>query len=259
MSDTPNPALAVMSMLRARRVSTPSPAGDVVVAHDALGPVLEDLRTLGITSLPSHRGALHAYRDGLSGYAPDEMSPPEALSFWLNLYNAGAIHAAASAVEEGATSVLRMPGAFSGIWATIGTEALSLDDIEHGKIRRFGDPRIHSALVCGSVSCPTLRYEPFVGQELNAQLDDQMRVFVRSGGVSLDRAGNTIRMSRVFLWYGRDFTHPHAMPTMAPAMPGRLRNTVAWWLNEDDREYVWQAAPTVEFLAYDWALACSIA
>lgn len=248
-----------MSMLRARRVSGPAPAGDVVVTHDALRPVLDDLRTLGITSLPAHRDALHAYRDELAGYSPDEMSPSEALAFWMNLYNAGALDTAASAFDERAASVLRMRGAFSETWATVDGEALSLDDIEHGKIRRFGDPRIHAALVCGSVSCPTLRYEPFVGAHLNDQLDDQMRVFVRSGGVSLDRASNTIRMSRIFLWYGRDFTHPHAMPALTPAVSGRLRDTVAWWLDDDDREYVWDAAPSVEFLTYDWALACSVA
>ena len=46
-----------------------------------------------------------------------------------------------------------------------------LDDIEHGKVRRFGDPRIHSALVCGSVSCPTLRFEPYEGDRLDASAD----------------------------------------------------------------------------------------
>ena len=57
------------------------------------------------------------------------------------------------------------PGAFDAPWAMVGGESLSLNDIEHGKIRRFRDPRIHAALVCGSVSCPTLRYEPF-GEDL---------------------------------------------------------------------------------------------
>lgn len=259
MSDTPNPAVAAIGMLRARRVSAPAPSGTSVADHEALRPILEDLRELGITSLPSHRGTLRAYRDDLAGHVPDDMAPADALAFWLNLYNAGALDAAAAAVDEAASSVLRVRDAFSGTWATVGDEALSLDDIEHGKIRRFGDPRIHAALVCGSVSCPTLRYEPFVGTRLNAQLEDQMRIFLQSGGASLDRSSDTIRLSRIFLWYGRDFTHPHAMPTMVPAMPDRLRDTVAWWLNEEDRAYVWTSAPSVEYLAYDWALACSIA
>lgn len=259
MSDSPNPATAALSMLRARRVSAPTPGGDGVAGHDRLRPVLDDLRTSGIASLPANREALRDYRDHLSVHAPDEMSPPEALAFWLNLYNTGALDAASTAFDEDAGSVLRVPGAFSGTWATIDNEALSLNDIEHGKIRRFGDPRIHAALVCGSASCPTLRYEPFIGSELNSQLDDQMRVFLRSGGASLNRSENSISLSRIFLWYGRDFTHPHTMPNMAPASSDRLRDTVAWWLDADDRDYVWTAAPSVEFLTYDWALACSIA
>ena len=85
----------------------------------------------------------------------------ERLAFWLNLYNAGALALAADTLSAGENTVLRIPGAFDAPWAMVGGESLSLNDIEHGKIRRFGDPRIHAALVCGSASCPTLRYEPF--------------------------------------------------------------------------------------------------
>jgi hypothetical protein len=187
------------------------------------------------------------------------MDAAGALAFWINLYNAGALEAAGDAFDHDAGSVLRLPGAFSRTWATVGGEHLSLDDIEHGKIRRFGDPRIHSALVCGSVSCPTIRYEPFAGPTLDRQLNDQMRKFLDLGGARVDRSGNTIHLSRIFLWYGRDFTRPDTMPNMAPDAASRIRDTVAWWLGSADRDFVWQSAPKVEYLPYDWGLACSIA
>lgn len=246
-------------MLRARRVATPAPNGSGVVSHRDLQPTLEKLRVSGIGSLPTNRSALQQYRNCLAQQSPDGLNPSEALAFWINLYNAGALDAAAAAYDEEAASVLRIPGAFTKPWVVVEGERLSLDDIEHGKVRRFGDPRIHAALVCGSASCPTLRYEPFSGAGLDAQLDDQMRHLLRSGGASLDRSSNVISLSRIFLWYGRDFTHPHTMPTVAPARKGRLRDTVAWWLDDRDREYVWDAGPAVEFQSYDWALACSIA
>jgi len=246
-------------MLLARRVAVPAPEGRTVVDHGDLQPILEDLRVAGIASLPPNRGALQDYRDHLAERSPDSMNPSEALAFWMNLYNAGALDAAAAAYDTDAASVLRIPGAFTKPWVAVDGERLSLNDVEHGKIRRFGDPRIHAALVCGSVSCPTLRYEPFTGEILDAQLDDQMRNFLRSGGASLDRARNVINLSRIFLWYGRDFTHPQSMPNTTPARHDRLRDTVAWWLDEGDRGYVWDVAPSVEFLGYDWALACSIA
>ena len=259
MTDGPNPLVAATSMLRARRVSRPAPTQGTRVDHDALVPVLDALESRGINSLLDNQLALDRYRDHLMQLSPDEMSPAEALAYWLNLYNAGALRRAATALESDTGSVFRIPGAFTDVWATVDGEALSLDDIEHGKIRRFGDPRVHAALVCGSVSCPTLRYEPFDGAQLDAQLDQQMRVFLESGGAALDRTTNTLKLSRIFLWYGRDFTHPESMPELLPASTPRLRNTVAWWLDEDDQQYVWENGPTVEFLAYDWGLACSIA
>ncbi len=259
MSKGPNPALAAASILRARRVSTPRPSGAEHVDHTALQPILDRLASVGISSLAISGHDIDVYRDDLATRSPDAMTPAGALAFWINLYNAGALRAAGVAYDRNAGSVMRVPGAFRSPWVNIDGEALSLEDIEHGKIRRFGDPRIHSALVCGSVSCPTLRHEPFVEDRIDQQLDDQMRRFVRSGGVVVDRTSGVVYLSRVLMWYGKDFTRPDAMPNVSPAWSGRLRDTIAWWLEQADREYVWREAPRVEFLDYDWGLSCAIA
>ncbi len=205
------------AVFRAGRVSKPRPTGGVVVDHGDLATVLQTLETEGVSGLAPHQELLRAYRDNVASFAPDDMSRQEALAYWLNLYNAGAVHLAAEAAARGERSVLRVPGAFTRTWAHVGGEALSLSDIEHGKIRRFGDPRIHGALVCGSTSCPNLRYEPFSGARLDDQLDGQLRGFLRAGGVSRATDAGELRLSRVFLWYGSDFTRPRRMPTRLPA------------------------------------------
>ena len=105
-------------------------------------------------------------------------------------------------------------------------EKLSLIDIEHGKIRRFSDPRIHGALVCGSLSCPTLRPEPFVGSTLQEQLNDQMAQFLRLGGAVVDRDAGVLSLSRVFRWYGSDFVRPRIMPLLFPTRMHRVANKV---------------------------------
>jgi hypothetical protein len=174
------------------------------------------------------------------------------------VYNAGAIGSAASAYDVSADSVLRIPGAFSRPSITVAGEALSLDDIEHGKIRRFGDPRIHGALVCGSISCPTLRGSPFTGEDVESQLEDQMRSFITSGGGRIDRAANTVTLSRVLKWYGRDFVRPSKMPTIVPASSSAIRNAVSEWFDEEDRLFITENQPAVEFASYDWELGCSI-
>jgi hypothetical protein len=234
------------------------PTGSLRVTHEPLAIVLGDLLEGGILTLRDNAGILTEYRAALGAVSPDTLAPAEALAFWVNLYNAGALLSAERAIADGASSVLRVPGAFSKRDLVVDGEAVSLDDIEHGKIRRFGDPRIHAALVCGSVSCPTLRGEPFSGDHIDRQLDHQMRTFVASGGARVDRSHNVVELSSIFLWYGRDFTRPDRMPSLRPEHPGRVRDAVAWWMDEDDRAHVWRHRPEVAFMSYDWGLACAV-
>jgi hypothetical protein len=258
MAAQPNPIQVGTAILKARRTTRPMPTGTAALAHDDLAEVLGEVEQHGTSTLPENREALLQYRDRLAAIDPRTLTRTEALAYWLNLYNAGALALAADAVAADAESVLRVPGAFSDVWANVNGERLTLNDIEHGKIRRFGDPRIHAALVCGSVSCPTLRLEPY-GGDVDGQLDDQMRSFLASGGAAVDRDAGTLRLSRVFLWYGRDFVAPHRMPTLLPSRRRKIANAVAPWLPPRDADWVWTTRPKIEFADYDWGLACSIA
>ncbi len=254
----PNPFRVAWSILRARRRRRPAPHGTATVDHSALRPILEKLDQDGVSALVDLRPAIHGYRDRLASIDPDELTPVEALAYWLNLYNAGALDVAAEAFAGGEVSVLRLPGAFERTWATVAGEDVSLDDIEHGKVRRFGDPRIHGALVCGSASCPTLRYEPYIGAELDTQLDDQLRSFLSHGGAVADREAGVLHLSRALLWYGGDFTRPGRMPTFLPAGKGSLVNALRRWLDRDLVQWIDESGPKVAFQSYDWSLACTI-
>lgn len=259
MSNGPNPFAAAWHMLYARRLKRPSPRGDLVVDHAPLGRVLDRLRDGGVGSLADTSIELDAYRDALSSIDPDDLTPSESLAYWINLYNAGAVRRAGDALTSELNSVLRVPGAFSAPWATVARETMSLNDIEHGKIRRFRDPRIHGALVCGSVSCPTLRSEPFGGPGFDDQLDEQMRFFLANGGAAYDGVSNTLRLTRVLKWYGNDFVRPAHMPTLRPARSTDIAVAISRWLDPGDEAQISEFAPKVEFASYDWALGCSVA
>lgn len=259
MAAQPNPIQVGTAILKARRTTRPMPTGTAVLDHDDLAEVLGKLEQHGTATLPESGEALLRYRDRLAGIDPRTLTRNEALAYWLNLYNAGALSLAADAVATDAESVLRVPGAFNDVWASVNDERLTLNDVEHGKIRRFGDPRIHGALVCGSASCPTLRYAPYDGGQLDDQLGGQMRAFLTSGGARTDQGRAVLRLSRVFLWYGGDFTRPGRMPTWLPAGKQRLAAAVSQWLPSDDAAWVAATRPKVEFAPYDWSLACSIA
>lgn len=193
----------------------------------------------------------------LEDIEPDQLDRDEALAFWLNLYNAGALSLAAKAYSKDLASVLRVPGGFSRPTLTVSGKKLSLDAIEHAKIRRFKDARIHGALICGSVSCPTLRSTPYTGAGLLDQLDDQMRNFLAAGGAVFQ--DDRLSLSRVFLWFGGDIVRPHRMPTFIPAKPESVARSLAGWMLPDLADWVMGPELSVDYLDYDWALGCSIA
>jgi hypothetical protein len=254
----PNPLTAAWSIWRASRARPPRPAGTGTTDHAELVPVLSALQAGGVAALADQRPAIAAYRDRLATIDPDALSRDAALAYWLNLYNAGALDLAADTFAQRAASVLRLPGAFQRTWATIAGEDLSLDAIEHGKVRRFGDPRIHAALVCGSASCPTLRYEPYDGDRVDLQLNDQMRAFLAGGGAAADRGAEVLRLSRIFLWYGGDFARPHKMPAWWPPRAKNLTGLLAPWLDPEIVRWVQDTAPQAVFQPYDWSLACTV-
>jgi hypothetical protein len=249
----PNPIKVAWSIVRVlRSVETPRPAGTGTVDHSLLSPVLEALDGGGLTAAADRGPDLTNYLAKMSSVDPDTLSRDEALAYWLNLYNAGAVVLAIEALGSGSRSVLRIPGGFSRPLVEVAGEELSLDSIEHAKLRRFGDPRIHGALVCGSLSCPTLRGQPYVGVDLEGQLDDQMRMFLAGGGATGGR-DNSVSLSRVLRWFGSDFVRPHRMPTFLPASKHRTLEAVRQWLPE-----ALSNCETVVFQDYDWGLGCAI-
>jgi len=254
----PNPLGVAWSALRAGAARRPRPGGSAGVDHAALAPILVALRTGGMGALVDLRPALADYRSSLEQVVPDQLSATEALAYWLNLYNAGALDLAAEAAQTVATTVVGVRGGFRRSWATVAGETLSLDGIEHGKVRRLGDPRIHAALVCGSASCPTLRFEPYSGSGVHAQLDNQMRRFLAGGGAAADRNAGMLLLSRILKWYGGDFVHPHRMPTWLPATRRRIVVAITPWLDASVVSWIAETRPGVRFQPYDWALACTV-
>lgn len=224
--------------------------------------LVEPLRRLdqqGLSSLDETDASLRAYLDQASDALPDELSGDEALAFWINVYNAAALLLAAETRRRGDPTVLRVRGGFQRPAVTVQGESLSLDAIEHAKVRRFGDPRIHAALVCGSVSCPSLRPEPYEGSGLDESLDDQLRLMLAQGGATPDQGAGRLSLSRIFKWYGADFVRPQGMPTFLPVTGRSVAAALTPWLDEEVAGWVRETRPTVEYLPYDWGLACRVA
>jgi len=197
------------------------------------------------------RPALEAYLAGLSGACAadhERWTPAERIAFWINAYNAFTVklildHYPVASIRK----IGWLPGAafrrkfIPMQWLKGAT--LSLDGIEHDTLRsEFREPRIHFALVCAARSCPPLRGEAYRGADLERQLEEQGRAFLRDPARNrVDVQRRTLYLSSIFSWFRGDFE----------SAAGSLQAFVAAYLEQADRGVSGYA---VEFLDYDWAL-----
>ncbi len=153
-------------------------------------------------------GSLDKAYQALSSFNLERLSNhQEKLSFYINAYN---ILALKKVVDHWPTESIKDSGNFfSPVWdkpaGSLGGETVSLGYVEHKILRPMGEPRIHLAIVCASVSCPDLRGEPYIAAKLNQQLDDQARQFLNNQGKGLKIGENVIRISKIFDWFEQDF------------------------------------------------------
>lgn len=237
-------------------IRPPRPTGRDTVDHSALAEISR-LRGNAIDQVPEVDAALGDYTEEMEQVDPDLLTRVEALAYWLNLYNASALRLAAATARRGIETVLGLPGGFTSAVVSVAGERLSLDAMEHAKIRRFSDPRIHAGLVCGAVSCPTLRRAPF-GGEVDEQLDEQMRNFLARGALRSDQSQDKVTLSPIFSWFGADFVRPRRMPTFLPARREAVLAALTPWLPESSAEWIARTRPQVRFGSYDWRLACTV-
>ncbi len=190
---------------------------------------------------------LKTFLDTLATRSPDEASwsREEQIAYWINAYNAFTLkliidHYPLGSIKDIGSSI-QIPFVYSP-WdikfIKIHGQALDLNDIEHGILRRkFDEPRIHFAVNCASRSCPPLRREAYSAEKLNAQLDDQARRFIN------DPSRNKITkddafVSKIFQWYGSDFTKSGSLKV---------------YVNKYSKIKIDPGAE-IKFMFYDWSL-----
>lgn len=136
------------------------------------------------------------------------------LAFLINLYNAATLKLI---VDHYPVESIKDIGWFlKGPWdqkfVNLFGDTITLNTLEHGIIRKdYDEPRIHMTLVCAAMGCPTLRNEPYVGEKLDAQLDEDTKKFLNSKkGLQIDRSKKTVYLSFIFKWFSEDFVNKYS-------------------------------------------------
>ena len=240
---------------------TAAGASSTIASHALLTAVLAAHVKDGLVDYAALKtdARLARYLDQLALTEPATLaSDQERLALWLNAYNAYTLQLildrepAKSITEIGTGGIvlgsLLKTSAWDIRFATVGGKKYTLNEIEHEIIRRqFKDTRAHFALNCASGSCPILRTEAYEAGQLDAQLDEQGRLFLRDSTRNrFDVTSKTAHLSSLFKWYGKDFGDDDRAALLAAAKfaSPEIRTAI-----EAD-----PAAWTVKFLAYDWSL-----
>jgi len=197
----------------------PSKKGSKSIDHEPWTVLLQ--KYVDQDGLVNYRGFqkdslnLNAYLDDLSTNPPDEKtwSDEEQIAYWINAYNAFTVklindHYPLESIKD-IGSAIQIPF-INSPWdirfIEINGIILDLNNIEHSILRKkFNEPRIHFAINCASLSCPMMRREAYVGDKLDAQLEEQAIQFIN------DSKRNNItkthaEVSGIFNWFKGDFT-----------------------------------------------------
>ena len=161
------------------------------------------------TALQTNAQPLTDFVTKLGAVSPssyESWSNPDQIAFLINAYNAITLQSIISQ-QPLKGSIKDIFGVWNFNKHSVMGKSITLDTIEHGILRKdFQEPRIHAALVCAAISCPTLRQEPYIGEKLDAQLEDQVRQWLASPhGLKIDRAQNQVAISAIFKWFGEDW------------------------------------------------------
>ena len=151
---------------------------------------------------------VQAVLDSLAAIDPATLSAADQKAYYINAYNLWTLELILEhwpgirSIKE-AGSFIRSP--WKRNFVRLHGGAVSLDDIEHGILRRqFSDPRVHFALNCASRSCPPLAAQPYRGESLDAQLEERTAAFINNPANTFVRQGR-LHVSKIFDWYSDDF------------------------------------------------------
>ncbi|MEL6342234.1 MAG: DUF547 domain-containing protein [Myxococcota bacterium] len=189
--------------------------------------------------LAADEAQLDRYLEQLAVLPFDDLSRDDKLAALINAYNAFTLKLILD--HQPLASIKDIPARDrwdAPRWNFAG-RMVSLSALEHEELRvNFIEPRVHFAINCASVGCPPLRAEAYTGARIETQLEEQTAQMHQSD-TWLQIAGDTVRLTPLYLWYADDFAQ---VAGSARAFAARYRPELA----DEDVRIVWSD--------YDWSL-----
>ncbi len=239
---------------------------------DVLEKYVDDKGLVDYASLKEHRRKLDAFVEAVGNLDPKTYqgwTKDQKIAFWINVYNGLTLKAIIDnypiqpsffrSLRYPENSIRQIPGVWDELKFTVMGRNMTLDEIEHKVLRKeFNEPRIHMALVCAAMGCPELRTEPFTGERLDEQLNDQSAKFMNNPEkFRIDRKEGRVYLSSIFKWFGEDFVKTYGTDKKFKDF-GQVERAVLNFASRHvppkDREYLEKGGYYLDYLSYDWTL-----
>lgn len=128
-------------------------------------------------------------------------------AFYLNAYNLTVIKQVVD--NYPIKSPFDVKGFFKVTQFKIAGEMMTLDKLEFDKLMApYNDSRIHFALGCAAMSCPSLYDNAFRPDLVEQQLEFRSQLIIdRPNYVSVNDKTKTVTLNKIFDWYGDQFSY----------------------------------------------------
>lgn len=188
---------------------------------------------------------LNKYLGLLSANHPSEKwTSNERKAYWINAYNAFTVkliidNYPVESIKDLGGSIYKVNTPWDIKFINIEGNEYDLNNIEHSILRKeWEDPRIHAAVNCASISCPALRKGAFTANNLDEQLDEQMKAFVNDTSKN-KIAKEQLKLSKIFKWFSGDFKN------VSPSVIDYLKKYSNIEMSKDAQ---------IDYFEYDWGL-----
>jgi len=197
----------------------------------------------------------------------------EKIAFWINVYNLQKLRIITdnypikpssrilTIFYRGTNNIRHIEAKITGHKFLVMDEEFTFAAIEKRFFRgEFDDPRIFFAISSACLSGPPLRNEPYYGNNLNQQLDEQTERFLSSPlAFGIDREKRKVYLSALFQssWYGREFVKKFAIDRKFKDQPVETRavlNFITNYISKEDVTFLETGNYTIKYMTYDWTI-----
>ena len=214
------------------------------------------------------RAALKSYLEALSKVSEAELNgwtKAQRMAFLINAYNGFTLELILQNYPT--KSIKDIGGTFDNRWKRkffklFGQDSY-LDKIEHETLRKPGaydEPRVHFAVNCASIGCPSLREEAFTADKLDKQLEEQAVRFLSDRSRNrYDTKSGKLEVSMIFKWFKEDWESGFkGIDGKTPAIKTRedyfARYAKMLADAPADQQKIADGKAAVSFLDYDWSI-----